>query len=62
MKTQFLICLTLWSLYITGCLTGENGTNRAHPHTGRTSDTSIPWGASPIIDTTELQPHGTDTP
>ena len=31
MKTQFLICLTLWSLYATGCLSGTTGQTEPTP-------------------------------
>ena len=31
MKTQLLICLTLWSLYATGCLTGTTGQTEVNP-------------------------------
>lgn len=31
MKTQLLICLTLWSLYTTGCLTGKTAQTEATP-------------------------------
>ena len=33
MKTQLLICLTLWSLYATGCLSGTTAKTRPTPTT-----------------------------
>ena len=60
MTTRLLICLTLWSLYTTGCLS-ENRKNRTH-HTRGTSDPSIPRRPSFIIGKTELQSQRTNTP
>ena len=31
MQTRLLICLTLWSLYTTGCLSGTTGTTEVNP-------------------------------
>ena len=61
MTTRLLICLTLWSLYTTGCLSGTTGKTEPTPHRG-TSDSSIPRRPSFIIGKTELQPQRTNTP
>ena len=61
MTTRLLICLTLWSLYTTGCLSGTTG--KTEPtHTRGTSDSSIPRRPSFIIGKTELQSQRTNTP
>ena len=58
MKTELLICLTLCSLYTTGCLSGTTG--KTEPTPVGTSDPSIPWGSPLIISKTELQRHRAD--
>ena len=63
MTPRLLICLTLWSLYTTGCLSGTTGqTEQPHPHTGGTSDPGLPRRPPFIIDKTELQSQRTGYP
>ena len=62
MTTRLLICLTLWSLYTTGCLSEITGKIEPNHHTRGTSDSSIPRRPSFIIGEAKLQPQRTNTP
>ena len=62
MKTRLLICLTLWSLYTTGCLSGTTGKTEPAPTPAEPANPSIPWGSPSIIGETELRSQRTDTP
>ena len=61
MKTRLLICLTLLSLYTTGCLSGTASKNRTHSHTSGTRNPSIPWRSPSITGKTKLRAQRTDT-
>ena len=61
MTARLLICLTLWSLYTTGCLSGTTGKTEPTPPVEPATPASL-RRPSFIIGKTELQSQRTNTP
>ena len=62
MTTRLLICLTLWSLYITGCLSEITGKTEPNPTPVEPATPASLADPSFIIGKTELQSQRTNTP